>query len=407
MHWYHILPDKIKGVRTRYSDDLLWLPYAVGEYISATGDREILDTEIPFVEGEVLKKNEKERYFETFSSTDAATLYEHCTRALEHSLNFGAHSLPLMMGGDWNDGFNAVGEKGKGESVWLAQFLSMTLEKFAPYCDDDKKSKYIALSEKLKDSVDKCAWNGEWYVRAFFDDGSPMGTKDCKECQIDSLPQSFAVFCNMPSEERKAQALSSAVKYLADRKNGLVKLFSDGFKNDARAGYVSSYPVGLRENGGQYTHAAVWLSAALIESMQTDEGYSLLRMLNPLVKYLNNSTAEKYKTEPYFLDGDVYSKKGSEGRGGWSLYTGSAGWYYKTVIEDILGIKKKGDKIFVSPSLPSSWDECQAEILFGKAKIEITVVKDTADEMTVDGKNALFAVLDENNHKIIVKYSGK
>jgi len=408
MHWFFVLPSgKTRGVRTRYSDDLLWLPLAVSEYVKATGEKSFLETEIPFLSGEPLKENESERYFETEQSEKKASILEHCRLAVEKSLKFGVHSLPLIMGGDWNDGYNLVGKNGRGESVWLGEFLIIVLKEFCRICADDDRQRYLKIIEELKKNIDLQAWNGKWYTRAFNDFGEALGHPDNEECRIDSLSQSFAVFASLEAREKINSALESAEKFLVDKKHGIIKLFDSGFKNDKNVGYISSYPIGLRENAGQYTHSAVWLAAAFIKAGYPSKGYELLKMINPLYKYENKETAEKYMTEPYFLAGDVYSRKNLEGRGGWTVYTGSAGWYYKTVTELIFGLTITENCLFIKPSFPDSWDSAELKLKYNEASIEIRYERSDCDALFVDGEKKLFVELNSKNHKIIVKYSGK
>lgn len=339
LHWYHIsYKNKLifKGVRSRYSDDLLWLPFVVSEYVQKTGDKDILSVSLLFVDGEVLKAGEKERYGEFSLGEEKASVYEHCLRAIKKSLNFGEHSLPLMGGGDWNDSFNEVGIKGRGESVWLAMFLRMVLLKFLSVCqifnDKENIKLFSDIADKLSESIDKYAYNGSWYVRAFADDGTVLGDKTNEACRIDLLPQAFSVLSEMPDEKRRASALESAYNYLVDEENGIVKLFTPAFNEKTfRAGYVNDYPEGVRENGGQYTHSAVWFALALFEAGKTELAKTVLNILNPAEKYALPTGEKIYKTEPYALCGDVYSREDIAGKGGWSLYTGSAGWFLQTV----------------------------------------------------------------------------
>ena len=408
LHWVHLLPDeKLKGVRTRYSDDRLWLPLAVCEYVNTSGDSDLLNEKVPFLVFEELKKNETEKYIEIYPSDEYGTVFEHCIRAIEKSLSFGRNGLPLIMGGDWNDGYNTVGKDGNGESVWLGEFLIIVLERFSAFCDEKTRQRYKIIADSLRESIDANAFSDGWFIRAFHDDGSPLGSRENPECRIDSLSQSFAVFCNMPDRKKVGSSLENAEKLLVDRENGLIKLFSDGFENDRRAGYISAYPVGLRENAGQYTHAAVWLAKAFIDSGQPDKGYELLEMLNPLKKYCDAQTAKRYMTEPYFLAGDVYSAKGIEGRGGWSIYTGSAGWYYKTVLESVFGLKKLGKKLFINPRFPSGWDKCILTLTLENTEYKIEFSKNGSDGLFVDGEKKDYLCLDGISHKIIVNYSGK
>ena len=413
LHWWHTMPASVggtKGVRTRYSDDLLWLPLVASEYAQKTGDFAIFDIEVPYVGGEELSENEHEKYFELKKSNQKGTIYEHCYRAIERAMKFGDHGLSLIGGGDWNDGFNSVGKKGKGESVWLSQFFAMVMTKFSKICelrsDTERQNRYLEESERLKKAVDEMAWNGEWYLRAFFDDGTPMGAKGSPSCEIDSLTQSFAVLCDMPDEERKSKALASAVEKLVDVEHGIIKLFSPPFTSKGKqAGYVNAYPPGIRENGGQYTHAAVWLCNALIKNGQQDLGYKLLRMINPAHKYTDPKSAENYKTEAFALCGDVYSRAGVEGRGGWSLYTGAAGWYYRTVYEDLLGIVQFHNKLLFSPKLPSNWNEYYAKIIKNGGAIDIHVKRGDRNELTVDGQHAEFVPLDGKNHSVVLIFN--
>ena len=338
------------------------------EYVLKTGDYDFLKTKVPFVDGPLLSESEHERYFEPVRSYETATIEEHCKRAIERSSARGAHDLPLMGGGDWNDSFNLVGIKGQGESVWLAQFLSMTLNLFAEVLektgDENTAKRYRSEASKLHWAIDEHAWNGSWYLRAFYDDGTQMGARGNPECEIDLLPQSFAVLSSMPDKERIDTALKAAAQKLVDERAGIIKLFTPAFTHTGRqTGYVNAYPQGVRENGGQYTHAAVWFCLALFKNNQPDEAYRLLRMINPAAKYENNEMAARYKTEPYAFAGDVYSAKGLEGRGGWSLYTGAAGWYYRTVYEEMLGIKQRDGKITVEPKLPENFGHCKLRLI--------------------------------------------
>ena len=408
LHWWHVLPHnggRLKGVRTHYSDDLLWLPYVLCEYVSVTGDTDILDIQVSFVNGEILKPDEHEKYFEVSRSEEKASILEHAKRAIEKAMNFGEHSLLLIGGGDWNDGYNRVGINGKGESVWLSQFASMVLEKMYAMLlvigDDETANEYLTEAQKLKSAVDEFCWDGDRYLRAFYDDGTKMGSVQSNECKIDSLSQSFAALSGMPDKERIKQALTTAYDNLVDENNGVVKLFSPAFSGrDKRAGYVASYPAGFRENGGQYTHAAVWFCMALFKEGLKDKGEKVLEILNPLKKYKDEELANKYKTEPYYMCGDVYSAKGFEGRGGWSLYTGSAGWYYSLVLNEILGIKQFNKKLYIAPNLPTDWQGFKVRLLLDGAEISINVFSNNPKSMTVDGCNAEFVPLDNCDHTV-------
>ncbi|MDR0314915.1 MAG: hypothetical protein LBH71_03060, partial [Oscillospiraceae bacterium] len=360
LHWWHVLPHRAgrkKGVRTKYTDDLLWLPFVAAEYAEKTGDYDIFNINIAYLDGEPLAHDEDERYFEPPKSAEKGSLYEHCIRALDLSLRFGEHGLSLIGGGDWNDGFNLVGINGSGESVWLSQFLCMVLEKMAKVAqsrgDTERVEVYTKEIGRLKKAIDDHAWDGQWYMRAFYDDGKPMGSSGARECEIDLLPQAFSVLSNMPDDERKQTALNKVLEKLVDEDNQILKLFYPPFDQEGKqAGYVNAYPSGIRENSGQYTHAAVWFCMALIESGNVDTGYKILKMLNPAQKYKDIKQAIKYKTEPYALSGDVYSKEGISGRGGWTLYSGTAGWFYRCIYENLLGLWQVENKLYIKPKLP-------------------------------------------------------
>lgn len=408
LHWWHRLPGKngLRGVRTRYSDDLLWLPYVTAEYVKQTGDSSLLHLKIPYLEGEPLRDGEHERYFEPQATRERGTLYEHCLRAIEHAARFGAHELPLIGGGDWNDGFNRVGIQGRGESVWLAQFMALTLDGMRPVCrimhDEEAQSRLAQRAESLRGAVDRNAWDGRWYLRAFYDDGAPMGASGAAACEIDSLPQSFSVLGGMPNAERRRLALDSAVERLVDREHGLIRLFTPSFTENGRVpGYVAAYPAGIRENGGQYTHAAVWLCMALLREGRVDEGYSLLKLLNPAEKCAQDAAAKRYVREPYALAGDVSTARGIEGRGGWSLYTGAAGWYYRTVVEELLGLRMRGGAIEFEPHLPSGWHGYSATLTLDGAVLAITVSDTVPAGLTVDGKAARRFCPDGLDHRLI------
>ncbi|NMP37160.1 MAG: hypothetical protein GX051_03400 [Clostridiales bacterium] len=405
LHWWHSLPGGVRGVRTRYSDDLLWLVYACEEYVRVTGDESILDKRVYFLDGEPLAQGEHERYFSPVRSGESGSVYEHCIRAMSHSMRFGENGMPLIGGGDWNDGFNNVGINGRGESVWLAEFMSIVLEKAARLCeyrnDYERRDAYICESERLKNAVLENAWDGRWFRRAVYDDGSFMGSAGDAECEIDSLSQSFAVLCGLPDEEKCTVALNSAVEKLVDAEHGIIKLFSPAFTQDGRLpGYIASYPPGIRENGGQYTHAAVWLCLALIENGDTDKGVKLLDMINPL----NRAQTSEYMTEPYALTGDVYSAQGMEGRGGWSLYTGSAGWYYSTVLHNIMGLRREGERLYVRQSFPSFWESAQARLSISGTLINIKYERSQENSLTVDGAAAEYIPIDGKEHSAVRKF---
>lgn len=417
LHWWHSMPKRaggLIGVRTRYSDDLLWLPFVTGEYIEQTQDYGLLSVLAPYISGEELAENEHERYFHPTMSHHRETVYEHCIKAVDRSLKFGEHGLPLIGGGDWNDGFNKVGIGGRGESVWLAQFMLMVLEKASLLCrimeDGHRAEQYNTVRLQLAEQIDKHAWNGDRYIRAFYDDGTPMGitggdsskpnTK--AECSIDSLTQSFATLAGMPDEERKRIALDTAVRELVDKDNHIIKLLAAPFSGNGRnAGYIAAYPQGIRENGGQYTHAAVWLCMALIRAGRSNEGYELLKLINPAEISNDNTLSDMYRAEPYALAGDVSSANGIEGRAGWTLYTGSAAWYYRAVKEELLGIIRKGERLYIKPRLPSGWDKVKVRLVIENAEIIIELTGDENSKLSVDGNELEYIPLDGKNHYAI------
>ena len=365
-HWFHVLPVRngvrLFGSRTKYSDDLLWLPYCVCKYIYKTGDSKILSVKLPFITGEELKENETQRCFETSFTIERESLYAHCVRAIEHSLSFGKHSLPLIKGGDWNDSFNDVGINDRGESVWLAMFLIKILNDFSKISESlndlKRAEKYKNIRVELIKSVEEFAWEGDRYLRAFYDSGSAMGSKSSDACKLDILPQAFSVLSEMPKSERQQTALGTAYKELFDKKNSVVKLFDVPFdKTTLRAGYVNDYPHGVRENAGQYTHAAVWLAEAFFKSGDSERGYEILSAINPAKK-----KTSVYKNEPFYLSADVYTNDKMYARGGWSLYTGSAGWFYSVIAEDMFGLKPVNGKITKKPCLPRKFGEDRANI---------------------------------------------
>ncbi len=381
LHWWHSLPERgggMRGVRTRYSDDLLWLPYTVCEYLEKTGDRSVLQVRIPYLGGAPLSSGEQERYFGPPVSDEVGDIYDHCCRAIDRAMRLGEHGLPLIGCGDWNDGFNTVGAEGRGESVWLALFLAHVLDRFVPVCkergDTERAERLANNAELLRGAVDEHCYDGAWYLRAFYDDGTKMGSAHNDECRIDSLPQSFAVFANMPDRHRVHTALQSAYSKLVDRENGIVRLFTPSFnKGMQNPGYVKAYPPGIRENGGQYTHAAIWLAQAMLKAGMTEKGYELLCLINPAAKYKEERTARDYKLEPYYLAADVYTNPAVYGKGGWSIYTGAAAWYYRAVVEDLLGVCLRGQTLELAPRIPAAWDGFGMRLSFFGTSVRVRI----------------------------------
>ncbi|HET7335490.1 MAG TPA: glucoamylase family protein [Rhizomicrobium sp.] len=375
-HWW--LAESGQGIRTRIADDCGWLAYVVAHYIQVTGDRAVLDEMIPFLEGPVLREDQHDAFFLPTISDKKASLFDHCALALDKSLKTGVHGLPLMGTGDWNDGMDAVGEGGKGESVWLGWFLYSTLMSFASLADRHESPEHAAdwrqHAADLKVSLERHAWDGDWYRRAFFDDGTPLGSIANSECRIDSIAQSWAVISHAADPARATRALAAVDKYLVKREEKLSMLFTPPFVHPARnPGYIKGYPAGVRENGGQYTHGAVWAALAFAMEGDGDKAHELFSMLNPINHSSNGTEVHRYKVEPYVACADVYSMPPHTGRGGWTWYTGSAGWMYRTALEWILGFHVQGDTLALDPCIPRSWPGFEISFRYRTARYEITV----------------------------------
>ena len=358
-HWWH--PPNGQGVRTHFSDDYLWLAYVTCRYVLATGDTGVLDEPVHFLEGRELYPEEEAYYDQPQRSAQAASLYEHCVRAIKHGLRFGKHDLPLIGCGDWNDGMNLIGRDGKGESVWLAWFLYENLQLFAQLARGHNDAPFADLcSERattLRSNIEANAWDGAWYRRAYFDDGTPLGSSENTECQIDSISQSWAVISGGGDPARAQQAMAAVNQRLVRRDVKLIQLLDPPFdKSELEPGYIKGYVPGVRENGGQYTHAAIWTTMAFAKLGDTERAWELFAMLNPVHHGSDAEQIERYKVEPYVMSADIYATPPHTGRGGWTWYTGAAGWMYQLSMETLLGLQLKVDQLHIAPCMPADWD---------------------------------------------------
>jgi len=402
-------------VRTRCADDYLWLPLAACRYVASTGDTGVLDVPVHFLEGRPVNPEDDSYYDLPSRSVEAASLYQHCVRAIRHGLKWGEHGLPLIGSGDWNDGMNRVGLQGQGESVWLGFFLYQVLTQFAALArrhhDPDFAGFCTTEAERLRENLDRHAWDGAWYRRAWFDDGTPLGSAGNAECQIDSISQSWSVLSGAGDAGHVRKAMQAVDERLVSREHGLIQLLAPPFdQSDLDPGYIKGYVPGVRENGGQYTHGAVWAAMAFAALGDSRRAWELTTLINPANHAKSKEAIATYKVEPYVMAADVYAVAPHTGRGGWTWYTGSAGWMYRLILESLLGLRLEVDRLHVAPCLPAHWHGLKIHYRFRETVYHIAITQTPGGEgrvtsLTVDGVEqdgqAIPLVDDQQEHSVV------
>jgi cyclic beta-1,2-glucan synthetase len=413
-HWWH--PPSGRGVRTHFSDDYLWLPFVACRYVLGSGDTGVLDERIPYIDGRPVRPDEESYYDRPQVSDDVGTLYDHCCRAIKNGLKFGSHNLPLMGCGDWNDGMNLVGEHGKGESVWLAFFLYDVLTQFGQVAQKRNDTAFADMcaseASRLQRNIEENAWDGQWYRRAYFDNGEPLGSSTNPECQIDSLPQSWAIISGAGDPARSRTAMEEVDQRLVRRNTGLIQLFDPPFdKSDLNPGYIRGYVPGVRENGGQYTHAAVWTVMAFAAMNDSHRAWELFNLINPVSHASSAKRIAVYKAEPYVVAADVYAASPHVGRGGWTWYTGSAGWMYRLITESLLGLRVEVDRLRFAPVIPPEWKSFKLHYRYRETFYHITLNNPAGGgavlQVTLDGRTlpdtSILLVDDRKPHNVEVE----